>query len=190
MSYLPENVSPHLGESVVQHYKAFINFFRDRVQHYRDNIYMRYYTNGIFKTLTYGQVDCITTNLACKLAKIVPSELETVAFMNDHEASYLIVTLAMMKLRKALFTISPRNSEAAVANLIEKTNTKFIISSHKYEQTARNAIAHMNDVEYMMLEPFDFESLAKEPLNSEHTHLLNYEFTDEDINKPAIILHR
>lgn len=190
MSYLPENVSPSLGESVSHHYKAFINFFRDRVQHYHDNIYMRYYTNGIFKTLTYGEVDRITTNLACKFAKLVPKDLETIALVNDHEANYLIIMLTVMKLRKALFTISPRNSEAAIANLMEKTNTKFIMSSHKYEQTSRNAVANMKDVEYMALEPFDFEALVQEPLNEEHTELLDYVFTDEDISRPAIILHR
>ncbi|CEP18042.1 hypothetical protein [Parasitella parasitica] len=184
----PAHVNFASTETVVEHFKAFTNYLNQQTKLHADKVYIRYSSDGTFKTLTYADVDRIAVNLACKLAKHVQN-IEVVSFISDHSVSYLMVMLAILKLRTTLLAISPRNSEAAAVHLLEKTGSKLLIADAKYEAVAKGAVSKVPGAEILTLSPFDIEALAKEPLDPFHSQVLDLDFSDEDILKTALIIH-
>lgn len=186
---VPSHVSFANGQSMVDYHKAFINYMNHQSQLHGDKVFVRYAEQGEFKPLTYAQIDHIATNLACKWAPAAQNT-EVISFISDHTVRYLIVMLAMLKLRITMMAISPRNSEAAVANLLEKTQCKFLVAHNKYEVVARAAAAQCSGgVKIVILEAFDIDVMLKEPLNPDRGTLLNLNFSDEDKAKDALIIH-
>lgn len=186
---LPSNVGLHQGQSLVDHFQSFINYFNFQASLYADRICFRYYTNGVLKSLTYQEVDLITTNLACDLKKDV-SDTATVSYINDHGIDYAIFTLVIMKLQLTLFTISPRNSKAAIVDLVQKVDSNCILCSPKYESTAKAAALELPNVKVLSLASLNYEELRQVPLNRDHNQILKYDVWDKDISKPALIIHR
>lgn len=154
-----------------------------------NKVFARYYSKGEYKTLTYADVDRLAINLACKWAKDAQGT-EVVSFISDHSINYMIVMLAVMKLRITMLAISPRNSEAADVNLLEKTQSKLLIANVRYESIAKAAVSQVSGVKLIVIPPLDIEALVKEPLNPNYQQILNFDFSDEDILKPALIIHR
>ncbi|KAI7904874.1 uncharacterized protein BX663DRAFT_431462 [Cokeromyces recurvatus] len=176
------------SQSVSIHYKAFTNYMNYLSKLHSDKVFTRYYSNKTYKTLTYADVDRMAINLACKWSKDAERS-SVVSFMSDHTINYVIVMLALMKLRRTMLAISPRNSEAAITNLLEKTESKLLIANAKYENIIKGVKAQNPDVKVIIIQPLDIEALSKEPLNSDYKKILNYHFSDEDIEKDALIIH-
>jgi acyl-CoA synthetase (AMP-forming)/AMP-acid ligase II len=185
---VPSTVSLASGPSVVDYYKAFINYINNQCKIHADKVFARYYSQGGFKSLTYAQVDLLATNLACKWANDAKIS-KVVSFIADHTVTYLIIMLAMLKMRVTMMAISPRNSEAADANLLEKTQSKLLVAHVKYENVARAAAAQVSGVKVLILNPLDIDELLKEPLNPDYENLLDLDFSDEDRAKDALIIH-
>ncbi|CEP11935.1 hypothetical protein [Parasitella parasitica] len=184
----PAHVNFALGQSVAHHFKAFTNYMNKQTEMHANKAFARYDSNGVFKTLTYADIDRLATNLACKWASDAQGT-EVVSFISDHSINYMIVLLAVMKLRITLLAISPRNSEAADVNLLEKTQSKLLIANAKYESTAKEVVSQVSGVKLIVIPPLDIEAMIKEPLNPDYKQILNLEFSDEDILKPALIIH-
>ncbi|KAG1456082.1 hypothetical protein G6F56_006915 [Rhizopus delemar] len=149
---------------------------------------VRYSSNKIFKTLTYSQVDRITTNLACEWAKNV-KDAGVISYINDSGVNYMLTMIALMKLRSVLFVISPRNSEAAVTELLKNTKSKTFFAAKKYEAVARSAASKLGDVNVIIIDPLNIESLLEQPLNDKYNNIIDSNFTENDIDKPALIIH-
>lgn len=186
---MPSVVEFSSEQSANNHCKAFINLFRIKCKLNSDRIFARYYSNNAYKTLTYAECDRITTNLACKWAA-KGKGVECISLIGDHSVDYLIVMLALLKLRSTLLAVSPRNSEPAIINLLEKTNSKLFLATAKHESIAQSAAAKVGGVEVIIIEPLNIEELLLEPLVPEHDKLLDLEFTDADLEKAALIIHR
>ncbi|KAG2196144.1 hypothetical protein INT47_006490 [Mucor saturninus] len=187
-SNIPSTVSFANGQSVTNYFKAFINFMNVQSEVYANLPFAIYYSESQYKTLTYSTVDRLSTNLACKWHKDL-HEIDVVSFIGDHSVDYLIVILAAMKLRVTLMLISPRNSNNAVINLLEKTKSKLLIANSKY-QTKVNCIAEeVPDIKVLIIESMDIDKLVEEPLNPDQEVLMNQNFTEEDIKKPVLVLH-
>ncbi|KAK4510075.1 uncharacterized protein ATC70_006244 [Mucor velutinosus] len=184
----PTNVSFALGQSVPQHFKAFTNYMNQQAKMHADKVFARYYSNGEYKAMTYADIDRLAINLACKWSKDA-KDIEVVSFISDHSLNYMIVMLAIMKLRITMLAISPRNSEAADVNLLEKTQSKLLIANVKYESIAKAAVSQVPGVKLIVIPPLDIEALLKEPINPSYQQILDLEFSDEDILKPALIIH-
>jgi acyl-CoA synthetase (AMP-forming)/AMP-acid ligase II len=193
MSTSLENVRFDLGQTVPEYHKAFTNFMDYQTQKFSNNIFFRYYSlidgKPGFKTLTYAQVDHLATNLACKWFEHAKG-LDTVGFIADHSVHYGIAIIAFLKLRTTMLCLSPRNSEAADVNLLEKTNCKLLIVNEKYDHIAKNSAAQVPGVKTICIQNFDIEELLKEPLNPNAVTLIDTKFSDEDITKAALIIHR
>lgn len=185
----PANVNFALDQSIAQHFKTFTNYMNKQSELHADKVFVRYYFEGRFKELTYADVDCAATNLACKWAKYVQNT-KVVSYISDHTVSYIIVMLAVLKLRAVLLVVSPRNSKPAVINLMEKTQSKLIIADVKYESISESVVEQLSDVHHITIPPFDIEALIEEPLNPNYQQFIDLDFTDEDILKPALIIHR
>ncbi|KAG1531497.1 hypothetical protein G6F49_013736 [Rhizopus delemar] len=94
-----------------------------------------------------------------------------------------------MKLRFTLLAVSPRNSEAAIVNLLEKTNSKVFFTSPKYKAIAKSASVKIEGVSLIVVNPFDIEALLNQPLNDRQNEFIDTSFTEKDLDKPALIIH-
>lgn len=185
----PSHVNFATSQSVPQHFKSFTNYMTQQTKMHADKVFARYYSNNKLNTLTYADVDRLAINLACKWSYAV-QDVNVVSYIGDHGVGYMIVMLALLKLRIPMFAISPRNSDAAVIDLLKKTESKLLITEAKYESTGKAASAHLADVDLKVVSPLDIDSLVKEDLNPYFREFLNLNFNDEDMNKPVLIMHR
>lgn len=185
---IPSTISFSNGQSVSNYYKSFTNFMNIQSQIYSHLPFAIYDSNKGFKSLSYSTVDRLATNLACKWHKYI-NQAEVVSFVSDHNVDYLIVVLAVMKLRVTLMLISPRNSKNAAISLLEKTKSKLLITSTKYEPMAKFIAETIPDTKVITVDFMDIQTMIKEPLNPDHKICLNTEFTEEDIRKSVLILH-
>ncbi|KAI9251692.1 hypothetical protein EDC94DRAFT_642522 [Helicostylum pulchrum] len=186
---IPSYVSFSNGQSIPEYYKSLTNFMNIQCALYANTPYVYYYSNRRYETLTYAQVDRLATNLACQLVHAT-RDVETISFIGDHGAEYLITLLAMLKLRIPVVAISPRTSEAGVVNLLKKTSTTLLFVTPNYEAMA-NCVRMQCSVliKTAVLEALDMNRLLKKSRDVNHKRLLDYKFLDEDIEKTALIFH-
>ncbi|KAG1538733.1 hypothetical protein G6F49_012514 [Rhizopus delemar] len=185
---MPSAINSISDQSAIYYYKSFVNFINVQSKTYADRVFVRYYSNNTFKTLTYSEVDRITTNLACEWAE-KKNGFEAVSYMNDHNVDYMFTMLALMKLRIIFLAISPRNSEPAIVNLLEKTQSKVIFATPKYESIAQSAAAKIDGAKLTVIQPLDIEAMLNQPLNPRYKEILDFNFTEKDIDQPALIIH-
>ncbi|KAI7906054.1 uncharacterized protein BX663DRAFT_428813 [Cokeromyces recurvatus] len=176
------------GYTVTDHFKAFINYLNAQSKVHDDKVFARYYSDGRYKTLTYAQIDHLSTNLACKWVKNAVNA-NVISLICDHSVTYLIIMIAIMKLRVTMMAVSTRNSEAAITNLLEKTNSKLFIADEKYSAIASAAASNVPNVKIITITFLDIDTLLKEPLNPDYKQLLDMSFSDDDKEKSALIIH-
>lgn len=173
-------------------YHAFINLFEHQASRFGSRVLARYQASATdlstYNTLTYEQVDRMATNLACEWAPHVEN-IDSIALLADHNVDYFVAMVAALKLRRVLMALSPRNSEAANVNLLEKTNSKFLLASEKYQEMAKSCSAQTNG-SYLILPAFDFNAMLQKPRNPDADKILDRVYTEEDYEKIALIIHR
>jgi hypothetical protein len=81
--------------------------------------------------------------------------------------------------------ISSRNSGAAIINLLEKTQASVIIADIKYESIAKSSASQVPGIEVAVVSSLYIETLLQKPLNPNYKNILDYTFSDEDLNKTA-----
>lgn len=180
------------------HYKdeyAFIRLFEKLVTRYHDNVFVHYPTTAstTLNSLTYGQVDHIATNFACEWASDMQQKGSgtVVGYIGDHGLDALIVMLAFLKLRTTFMFMSPRNSLAAHANLLHKTNAACVFSSRKYSDMAENAAKESgHDCISKTVPAFDVDAMLRKSRHPQADTILDKNFSQEDIEKIAMIIHR
>lgn len=177
-----DQLSFHFNE----HY-AFIHVFEQIAKRYENNVFVHYPKQGGFGSLTYGQINQLATTVATQWAEEI-KDVDTIAFIGDHSVNYLISQLAFLKLRIVLMCLSPRNSQPANVNLVQKTDAKLIYATEKYADMAK-AVADEsgNGCEAKVLPAFDIQELLQSPADGQ---ALNHTFGPEDIEKTALIIHR
>ncbi|KAG1447545.1 hypothetical protein G6F56_009227 [Rhizopus delemar] len=126
--------------------------------------------------MTYGQVDRMSTHLACQWRSELTHETSVISFLGTNGTQYLLTVLALLKINKPLLLISPRNSDAANANLLETTGSKLCIIT---PDQAHKPLG----IRTKVVEPF--ERWMHEPLDSDWTPVF-----DEQPNEAALIIHR
>ncbi|KAK4520122.1 uncharacterized protein ATC70_008252 [Mucor velutinosus] len=144
---------------------ALINVFEKQVEKYADQVYGRYYgrlDNSVLdhKTLWCSDVDRIGTSLACECSSKIKG-YDIVAFIADQSVQYFLCFFACLKLRITFLALSPRNSEAVVVNLLEKSDCRFIFSTTKYAALAQRAAAQVDGTVYLMLPPLNLTGRIK-----------------------------
>jgi acyl-CoA synthetase (AMP-forming)/AMP-acid ligase II len=182
----------YLGGLLPEKWNAFINYFNHQAQHYADEVYVRYYVEkngGGFSSFTYGQINHLSTHLACKWSSCIETT-ETAALLFDHSTDLLLSMLAIFKLRIPVLILSPRNSKAAISNLLLATKSKLLISSDKYKQVAKDAASNIKGCRAFSFSEYDLRHLEKQPLNRQLLSVLDGEFRHQDLDKISLILHR
>lgn len=177
------------SEMNAEEHMTLINYLNKVCKDNGDRILAYYHSNKSFHSLTYAQVDLVATNLACKWSSII-KDTRTVSYLADHSIDYLIVLLALLKLRVIPFLISPRNSQAAIVHLMKTTTSKFLLASKKYQSIAMAISSSVKDMRELILSPLQLDVLTMEPYYSNYQDTLNHNFISSDITKTALIMHR
>lgn len=180
-------------------YNAFINFFQKQAQIHSDKIYFRYQTrlsdgSIVVKTLTFGEVDRITTNLACELYETLGNK-STIVLVEDHSICYPILQIALHKLRVPVLLWSPRNSVDSVVNLLCQVNADVLLYGQRYiqlkdEVMARTKAISNTDILFAQVPNINTDQLVQSPLNYSATEILDNNFTAKDLSKDFVIIHR
>jgi acyl-CoA synthetase (AMP-forming)/AMP-acid ligase II len=190
---IPAIVQLNNAKLITDQFKAFINFLDHQAQKHNNKACLRYCSPNDdvpdYKTLTYSQVDRIVTNLACEWSHVVKDN-QVVALITAHSVSYYVTLLALFKLRVAPLCISPRNSEAAITNLLEKTNCKLAFTNEVFEQHTKSCAAQVPGVNVFVTPELDLEKLKNAPLNPNADTIIDVNFSDDDISKTTLIIHR
>lgn len=178
----------------VHKFYAFINFFQIQAKKFSDNIYLRYEVMTEdheiqVKTLTYGETDRIATNLACSLHDRLHGAT-TIALMEDYSATYLILMLALFKLRIPLLAVSVRNTAEAVQNLLNQVNADVFIYGSVYSNIKNSIQQDLPEVKCVSTPIMNFQELKYDPVHPDVDILLDSTFTSEDMNKTDLIVHR
>ncbi|KAG0174801.1 hypothetical protein DFQ28_004462 [Apophysomyces sp. BC1034] len=167
---------------------SLIRFWGLKSAYYANRVFARYQVGSTYKTLTYGEVDRLSTNMACKF-KTHTKNIECVAFIYDHSVNYLICMLAILKLRITMLALSPRNSEEAIVHLLTKTNSQLVIASEKYSRIAHAAVDQVQGCNVFVVDQIDLKALLQEPLDPQAKDLLDHSFSLDDVEKIALIIH-
>ncbi|CEJ01811.1 hypothetical protein RMCBS344292_15832 [Rhizopus microsporus] len=171
-------------------YKSFINLMNEASKMYANRPFAHYFSNGKYKILTYANVDHLATNLACRWAKEA-QDVKVATLIADHNIDYLIIMLALMKLRVTLSALCPKNSEAAVVNLLEKTKSRLVFSSKKCEPLIKSSAKKIKEksIKVITVDRLDIEASLNEALNPDYEKILDLKFSEDDIRKDALIIH-
>lgn len=178
----------------VHDYCCFINLFQKQAKKFEHNIYIRYEVLSsegeiVVKTLTYGQVDLIATNLACVLYEKLGNK-SVISLLEDHSVYYLIMLYTLYKLRIPVQMISARNSSAAVCSLLQQVNSDCLFYGIYYQHIKDIVSEENKSIECFLIPDLDLENLSKKPLNPRWSEILDQKFTEEDLDKPVTIVHR
>lgn len=188
---MPTSTESYKQEPYIE-YNAVANVLRQRFQLYKDRPMVHYETpDGTFKTLTFEQVGRITTNLAKKWAPEMEG-VTTMAFLADHSVFYFIALLTLFKLRVQVMLLSPRNSEAAHVNLLNKTKASHLFVSEKYSDIAHKAVQKVEEgleCKIKVLATFHFMDILNEDSSSEDNEL-DYTFSEKDRSEIVAICQR
>jgi long-subunit acyl-CoA synthetase (AMP-forming) len=100
--------------------------------------------------------------------------------------------LALMKLRITLLALCPKNSEAAVVNLLEKTKSSLVFASKKREPLIKSSAEKVQEksIKVITVDRLDIEASLNEVLNPDYEKILDLKFSEDDIRKDALIIHR
>ncbi|KAH8550961.1 hypothetical protein BGW37DRAFT_496684 [Umbelopsis sp. PMI_123] len=91
-------------------------------------------------SLTYREVDNITNNLAHRLQNEQNIQGKAVALLADHSIHYGFYMMALLKLECRVMLLSTRNSEAALVELMKKTDTKLLIYTKRFANISSQVI--------------------------------------------------
>ncbi|KAI7864066.1 hypothetical protein BDF14DRAFT_1998048 [Spinellus fusiger] len=142
---------------------TFLDFWNHQASKYADNVFVRYADtlndgSETFRTLTYRQVNTITTNIACELHETVKDSL------------------------------SPRNSNEADINILQKTNSKLLVASVKYSKKAQTTADMVENCRVFIFPALDIAAEAKKMINPNADYLLKSTL-ENDSSTVIMILH-
>ncbi|KAI9250455.1 hypothetical protein BDA99DRAFT_541709 [Phascolomyces articulosus] len=141
----PSNNLPNYTDfdSLLQVFETFTNCYKNNVLfHYKipDGGTSRV---PEYKTLTYSQVDTITTHLANIWKPMIPPDTSCVAVFNDNPIQATLALFAILKLGLITFPLSPHHTKDVLTHLLIESNTGFFITS---KENVTKAIDSVNAV--------------------------------------------
>ncbi|KAG2237907.1 hypothetical protein INT48_002212 [Thamnidium elegans] len=181
------------GKFSANDYYTFINLFQSQAKIFENNVYVHYQVTGVdgeleIKTLTYGQVDLISSNLACSLYELL-NKKTVISILEDHSVYYLILLYTFYKLRIPIQMISTRNSPTAVSNLLKQADSDCLIYGKSYLPIKDIVLEKNMGIECFLSPELNLEELSKYPLNPEFDQIIDQNFNESDLNKTAIMVH-
>ncbi|CAO3664962.1 unnamed protein product [Umbelopsis ramanniana] len=139
-------------------------------------------------SLTYHEVDVITNNLARRLHNEYGLHGQPVAYLADHSIQYGFFLIALVKLGCRIMLLSPKNSEAAIVDLMKRTDTKFLLHNKRFEKEANSVVDQIDGVASFLAFDVDIEKF-KELDNDAQSIPFMDDSSENPTEKIAFIIH-
>lgn len=180
-------------EHPVKDYGSFINYFYKLSKKFSKNpcaYYQDLNSDGsiVVRTLTFEQVDRISSNLACTLYPSLNGN-SVLSLMENHSVYYYILTLAIYKLQIPLLLLSTRNSPKSACELVKEAGAQTLIYGRSY-QHIRDKLIKEVDIKYLEVPDINISEMIMLPLNPYSNQILEINFTSADLLKTILIVHR
>ena len=144
----------------------------------------------IYATLTYKQLNEVTNHIAEKCFSHINSNSSgkkmVICCLANSNVNYLLSIIALLKLEVIVFSLSIRNSEAALIHLLEKSNASYLFYDEQYSSIATKITATfgstiaLHQLENICIsELINLENSTFKPMTTQH-----------DIDQCQIIFHR
>jgi acyl-CoA synthetase (AMP-forming)/AMP-acid ligase II len=138
-------------------------------------------------TLTYHEVNNISSYLAHRLQREHGLQGKPVALLADHSLQYSMYIMALFKLRCRLMLLSPRNSESAIVDMMSKTNTNVLLYTKRFSKAVTNIAEKVGGLATYFAFEVNIEEAKKD--NPTARVLLTPSTTRNAFENIALILH-
>jgi acyl-CoA synthetase (AMP-forming)/AMP-acid ligase II len=165
--------------------------FTTIVEKFSSSIYIQHWkepNDDHPSSLTYHEVDIITTNLARRLQNEYDLQGQAVAYLADHSIQYGLFLIALVKLECRIMLLSPKNSKAAIVDLMERTDTKFLLHNRRFEKEANAVIDQIDGAASFIAFDVDIEKF-KELDNEAQSIPFMDDSSENQTEKIAFIIH-
>jgi acyl-CoA synthetase (AMP-forming)/AMP-acid ligase II len=110
-------------------------------------------------------VDNITNSLAHQLQSEQNIQGKAVALLADHSIHYGFYMMALLKLECRVMLLSTRNSEAALVELMKKTDTKFLIYTKRFANISSQVIDQITGGESYLASDVNIDQLKEKSMH-------------------------
>lgn len=179
-------------EYPIDQYFTWKDVLATTMEKYSSNSYLEYWKHPEDEhpsSLTYRQVDTITTSLAQRLESEFKIRGKPVAYLANHSLQYSFYLIALVKLECRLLLLSPRNSEPALVDLMNKTNTKVLLYANQFSKIATKVFSHISDGSFELASDVDIEQALQEEKMAEKSFLASKATSKEQLEDIALIIH-
>jgi acyl-CoA synthetase (AMP-forming)/AMP-acid ligase II len=97
--------------------------------------------------------------------------------------------MAFVKLECRLLLLSPRNSEPALVDLMNKTNTKVLLYANQFSKVATKVSSNISDGAFNLASEVDIEQALQEENMAEKSLLASKSTSKEQLEDIAMIIH-
>ncbi|KAI8580711.1 hypothetical protein K450DRAFT_235591 [Umbelopsis ramanniana AG] len=139
-------------------------------------------------SLTYREVDIITSNLAHRLQNQYDLQGQALAYLADNSLQYGLYLLAFVKLECRVMLLSPKNSETAMVDLMKRTDTKFLVHNKRFAKESSSVIDQIDGGTTFLAFDVDTEE-TKELDNGAQSIWLTERNSEVKSEKIAFIIH-
>ncbi|CAO1626804.1 unnamed protein product [Sympodiomycopsis kandeliae] len=148
-----------------------------------------------FRTYTFGQVDRLIKAVAGQFHAILPARTrgepqKTVGLILQSDIDFVITEFALIRLGHAVALLSPNNSAAAIADLVEKSGAVLLVHDQKSRALTAEAVdlLHQNRLNVMVSAGFPVSTLDID--SNETTDGSRAELTEEEqLESTAVCMH-
>lgn len=175
----------------LEKYPTLRRLFTALVEKYSSSIYLEYWKNPNDDRptpLTYHEVDVITSNLARRLQNEYNLHGQAVAYLADHSIQYGLYLIALVKLECRTMLISPKNSEAAIVDLLNKTNTKTFLHNKRFEKEANAVTDQIDEANSFLAFDVDIEKLKELDIEAQSLPPMD-DSSENQMERIAFIIH-
>jgi acyl-CoA synthetase (AMP-forming)/AMP-acid ligase II len=179
-------------EYPIDQYFTWKDVLATTMEKYSSNSYLEYWKRPEDEhpsSLTYRQVDTITTSLAQRLESEFKIRGTPVAYLANHSLQYALYLMAFVKLECRLLLLSPRNSEPALVDLMNKTNTKVLLYANQFSKVATKVSSNISDGAFNLASEVDIEQALQEENMAEKSLLASKSTSKEQLEDIAMIIH-
>ncbi|KAI9493470.1 hypothetical protein BDB00DRAFT_872356 [Zychaea mexicana] len=159
-------------------YTSLLQLFKVHAARYKDNVLVHYQlpNSTEFKSLTYGQVDNISSYLASLWGPTISADTECIALLSDDPAQSILAFFTVLKLGRIFFPLSTYRSKATVVHLLQKSNAGYLIASTTHRIKALECAATLYDVsrfDIHIWDDFDIDQLIIATMTKAETSCKN-----------------
>ncbi|KAG2176834.1 hypothetical protein INT44_007498 [Umbelopsis vinacea] len=126
-----------------EQYPSFKKLLKAIFEKFSSSTYIQYFkdpNDELPCSLTYREVDIITSNLAHQLQSEYELHGKEIAYLADHSIQFGLYLIAFVKLGCRVMLLSPKNSAPANVDLLKRTDTRLLVHSKRFAKESSSII--------------------------------------------------